>query len=117
MNADLSSMTNLKSLTFNSRLGNENIDDYGLEFFNINEIQKRYPHVKFRWTILIRNHEDIYYEGEFSDDSLMNGKGKFWCEQIDTVYEGEFKNDFIEGKGNLCIGRCRYEGEWWSFLS
>ena len=42
--------------------------------------------------------EDYIYKGEFYED-LKNGKGKITFNKINDFYEGEFKNNLIEGFG------------------
>jgi hypothetical protein len=42
--------------------------------------------------------EDYIYKGQFYDD-LKNGKGKITFNKINDFYEGEFKNNLIEGFG------------------
>jgi hypothetical protein len=138
----LSSLVNLKTLNmsrddflimnqFEKKYGHEfQILDYlpNLEFIELHNyqflphdtLQKRYPHVRFRWY-----HENAkrdykghvrhdyvrgYYEGEFAADdencntiNAYHGRGVYVYPSGASVvrYEGEFKNNLKHGRGIL----------------
>jgi hypothetical protein len=87
---------------------------YMIADLKMQEVQEKYSHVRFRWLVTIEDEDDEregYYEGDFSENNLMHGRG--WLEfKNGDRYEGEFKNDKMEGRGVLTdLSGDRYEGE------
>jgi hypothetical protein len=80
------------------------------------KVQKNYPQIKFRWTILnaLDYERPIYdcYEGDFNENNATVGKGVYYWKNGNR-YDGYFKNKLREGKG-VYYGQDgdRYEGEW-----
>lgn len=54
------------------------------------------------------------YEGQFDNKGKFCGRGKlyFYKDTKDHYYEGEFKNDKLNGKGFLKLGSFEHEGVW-----
>jgi hypothetical protein len=81
--------------------------------FNIdcNQIQKNNPNIRFRWYItkhivledknanLSDRYTYDYYEGEFEENSSINGKWVYSFTSDGGRYEGEFTNEKKEGRG------------------
>ena len=53
--------------------------------------------------------DDCLYEGEFKD-SLLHGRGKMTCP--DAEYDGEWKEDMRHGRGKMASYKGEYDGEW-----
>lgn len=55
------------------------------------------------------SHKDFVYEGEWKNDK-KDGKGNMTCDKDSYIYEGEWKNDKKEGNGKVVAKGLNYTG-------
>lgn len=86
------------------------LQSFHLFSLDTHEIQKRYPHVQFRWYFPFTN---SYYQGSFSEgDGLLDGKGTLIYGNGDK-YIGDFKKNKRDGSGSMFYSNGdRYVGEY-----
>ena len=92
----------------------EGVDDEELDMKNINIFYGLYKKGKMNGKGKVYSHKSLVYEGEFKND-MMDGKGTAYYPDSEQVkYKGEWENNAYSGKGTLYNenGDVEYKGNW-----
>jgi hypothetical protein len=87
-------------------------------YMDCRQVQKNYPRIRFIW--YIKNFNIIsgtlcadFYEGNFGENNLFEGKGYLNSIGGGYRYNGEWKSGLREGKGTYILTEgTKYEGDW-----